>query len=302
MKFIQTFAALLLATITTAQAQILIVDSYDVAGNGDGFSLDAGVNSGINPPVTRMTGSLAADMRYIQTNAQKGSTAYTITDSKFQGAAAPLSGRVTLSTDGFTPFDFASALGSANATPSSPVSYDITMSMANNYTGTTRFSFGLGTLESDVTTWDFGIQLWRSAAANNFYQIQKRIDTGSSGLATDLNAPITTLGADTYGTEIDFLLRVTDAGFETTTFSSRVQVSLDGGTSFIYDTATDASLTNGWRLDGASRYLIWDIAGTNGTGTVTYDNFFVTVVPEPGTAALGLIGALVACSTRRRRR
>ncbi|HET6408886.1 MAG TPA: PEP-CTERM sorting domain-containing protein, partial [Chthoniobacteraceae bacterium] len=84
-------------------------------------------------------------------------------------------------------------------------------------------------------------------------------------------------------------------------FNSRVQVSLDGGSSFVYDTLTDSSLPNGFRFDGANRYLIWDIAGTGATvtGFATYDNLSVVLVPEPGTAILGLIGALVAGSFRR---
>jgi hypothetical protein len=300
MKHIGSLALLLLAITATAQGQTLLADNYDVTGNGDGFLLGAGLNSGINPPETRLTGSLAGDLRYIATNPAKVSTAYTITNGKFQVAAAQNSGRVTLSNDGFVPYDFGPALGASTATPLSPVIYELRTTMANAESGNFRFSFGIGTVEADVTFWDFGVQLYRAAAANDFYTIQRRIDTGSSGVA-DINAPITTLGAGTYGTELDFLLRVTDAGPETTAFNSRVQVSLDGGSTFIYDTFTDLSLPNGWRLDGANRYLIWDIAGTGvaSTGFVTYDNLSVVVIPEPGAAILGLIGALVAGSFRR---
>jgi hypothetical protein len=303
MKHIRILAPLLLAITATAQGQIVMADNYDVTGNGDGFALGAGLNSGINPPTTRLTGSLAGNMRYIATNATKVSTAYTITNGKFQVAATQNSGRVAFSSDGIVPFDFGPALGATTATPSSPVIYELRTSMANTESGIFRFSFGIGTVEADVTFWDFGIQLYRAVASNDFYTIQRRIDIGSSDVA-DINAPITTLGGGTYGTEVNFLLRVTDAGPETTAFNSRVQVSLDGGSSFIYDTRTDSSLPNGWRLDGASRYLLWDIAGTGATSTgfVTYDNLSVVIVPEPGAAILGLIGAVVAGSFRRGQR
>jgi hypothetical protein len=299
------FALLLLAITGTAQGALVLADNYDVAGNGDGFALGAGLNSGINPPATRLTGSLtgsATDLRYLATNAAKVSTAYTITNGRFQVAAAQNSGRVTLSNDGVVPFDFGSALGATTATPANPVIYELSTRMANTESGIFRFSFGIGTVEADVTVWDFGVQLYRAVASSDFYTIQRRIDTASSGVA-DINAPMTTLGAGTYGTEIDFLLRITDAGAETTAFNSRVQVSLDGGSSFVYDTLGDASLPNGFRFDGtvANRYLIWDIAGTGATSTgfVTYDNLSLVVVPEPGTAILGLAGALVAGSLRR---
>ena len=302
MKYVSILALLLLAITKPAQGQIVLADNYDVIGNGDGFALDAGLNSGINPPATRLTGSVtgsATDLRYVASNPAKASTAYTITNGKFQVAAAPMSGRVTLSNDGFTPFDFGSVLGATTATPADPVIYELSTTMANSQGGVTRFSFGIGTVEADVTVWDFGVQLYRAVATNDFYTIQRRIDTASSGLG-DINAAITTLGAGSYGTEVNFLLRITDAGAETTAFTSRVQVSLDGGSSFIYDTLTDSSLPNGFRFDGASRFLIWDIAG-NGTNTgfVTYDDLSVVVVPEPGAAVLGLVGVLVAGSFQR---
>ncbi|HET6406810.1 MAG TPA: hypothetical protein VFG14_02930, partial [Chthoniobacteraceae bacterium] len=161
MKNFGSLALLLLAITTTARGQLVLADNYDVAGNGDGFALGTGLNSGINPPETRLTGSLAGELRYIATNPAKVSTAYTITNGKFQVAAAPMSGRVTLSNDGFAPLDFGPALGATTATPVNPVIYELRTSMANAVSVATRFSFGIGTVEADVTVWDFGIQLYR---------------------------------------------------------------------------------------------------------------------------------------------
>ncbi|MGZ5529373.1 MAG: Ig-like domain-containing protein, partial [Limisphaerales bacterium] len=126
------------------------------------------------------------------------------------------------------------------------------------------------------------IQLFRTATADNFYTIGKRVDIASSGLAADINMFITNTLPGTSGNEIAFTMRVTDAGSETTSFSSRVQLSTDGGLTWFYDTASDSDLPSGWRFNGAGRYIMWDIAPD--AGPVTYDNF--SVVPVPVSAVL----------------
>ena len=45
----------------------VVSDSYNVTASGTGFALNAGVNTGINPPTTRLTGSAAANLRYVNT-------------------------------------------------------------------------------------------------------------------------------------------------------------------------------------------------------------------------------------------
>ena len=155
--------------------------------------------------------------------------------------------------------------------------YDLAIKMANNSAGTPRFSFALGTAKGDATTWDFGIQLFATSDSDNYYTIGKRIDTGSSGLAADLNTYITNTVPGTFGSEVSFLIRVTDAGSESTTYNSRVQLSMDGGYTWIYDTDSDPDLPNGWRLNGAGRYISWDVAGS--AGDVTYDSFSLSLVP-----------------------
>ncbi len=102
------------------------------------------------------------------------------------------------------------------------------------------------------------------------------------------------------------MVRVTDAGAESAAYNSQVQVSLDGGSSWFYDTQTDSDLTDGFRLDGAGRYLSWDQAGAgSGSGAFTYDNFSVTLVtpaiPEPSVATLFLLGGAAALFLRLRR-
>lgn len=261
-------------------ATTLVGDAYNVTGSGSGFALSSGVNTGINPPTTRLTGSLAAGLRYINTGT-KATTAYTITSSKVQVASAVNPGRFVLSADGTTPYDFGTALGVSGATPGNPIVYDLLISMKNASTGTQRFSFALGTIEGDSSTWAFGIQFYRTNTANTFYTIQKRIDTAASGLASDLDKPIYTMAANTFGTEVAVLIRVTDAGSESSTFNSRVQVSLNGGSTWIYDTASDADLASGWRLNGAGRIIMWDVAPS--AGNVTFDNFSLNWNSGPRT-------------------
>ena len=89
------------------------------------------------------------------------------------------------------------------------------------------------------------------------------------------------MAANTFGTEVAVLIRVTDAGSESSTFNSRVQVSLNGGSTWIYDTATDTDLTSGWRLNGAGRIIMWDAAPS--AGNVTYDNFSLNWTSGPRT-------------------
>ena len=257
----------------------IIGDNFNVTGSGSGFALGSGANSGINPPTTRLTGAAASGLRYMNTGT-KATTAYTITSNKLRVTPAATPGRFVLSADGTTPFNFASALGTASATPTTPVVYDISISMDNDSAGILRFSFAIGTAEGDAFAWDFGFQVYRAASGNNFYTIGKRIDTASSGLGSDLNAAIHTMGANTYGTEITILMRVADAGAETSTYNSRIQLSLNGGSTWFYDTDTDADLAStGWRFDAAGRYFIWDVAPD--AGNVTYDNFSVNWTSGP---------------------
>ena len=276
MKFSVIAAACLFCGIF-AHGQIIVADNYNVATSGTGFTLNTGVNYGINPPTTRLTGTAASNLRYILTTTTKTNTAFSIASSKLRVIPAANPGRFSLSANGTTAFDFASALGSTTATPQNPVVYDLAISMANSSAGILRCSFALGSAEGDATTWDFGFQIFRTDETDDFYTIGKRIDTGSSGLASDLNTWITNTALGTYGTEINLLMRVTDAGSETTTYNSRVQLSMDGGFTWFYDTDTDSDLPNGWRLNGAGRIIMWDVAPD--AGNVTYDNFSLRLVP-----------------------
>ncbi len=294
------FAGLVLGSASGATT--IISDNYNVSTTTTGFALNNGVNYGINPPTTRLTGTAAVNLRYLYTTpGQRSTSKYGINNNRLRSLDATGIGRLTLSADGAMPFDFAAALGTAEATPVNPVVYDITIAMRNDAATTERMSFGLATAEGDVTTWDFGVQIWHANTNDGYYTVQKRIDTGSAGIA-DLNAVMTTTAADTYGSLNSFLIRVTDAGAESgTNYHSRVQVSLDNGSSWVYDTRSDGALTNGWRLDGPGRCFLWDQAPN--PANVFYDNFSVVrsgtvsaslVSPPDGAQDLGPVVTLTA--------
>ena len=296
------FAAVLLLAAATAHGDtVIIADNYNAnSGTTRGFLLGEGINFNINPPATRLTGTVAAGLSYLftqETVDKKAASNYRITSGKAQIAGSAYSGRFSLSADGVTPFDFSGVLGSATATPANPVIYDVAIRMANTLQGNQRFSLGLGTVEGNVTLWDFGIQLYRANVADTVYQVARRLDTGSTGIP-DINAAYAT--TETFGTELNFRMRFTDAGEESgADYNSRVQLFM--GETEIYDTADDSTLVNGWRFDGLGRYFIWDQAGASGvTGYVTYDNFSVTLVPEPSTLTLGLLAGVVGLVWRRR--
>ena len=78
-------ASLLLAGVAVS-AQVIVADNYNVTGSGTGFALNTGVNSGINPPATRLTGTAAPNLRYILTTTTKTNTAFGISGNKLQGS------------------------------------------------------------------------------------------------------------------------------------------------------------------------------------------------------------------------
>ena len=284
--------ALLLTTLMASAGfgQTTVVSDNCTATNvGSGFGFDNGVNSGINPPNTnRITGTVASTLRYLQTATARPTTEYTINNNRMRVTTDNSIGRYTISGNGATPFDFGPAVGASYASSTNRAVYDVKISMRNDASSNARFSFAIATQEGDTSVWDFGLQMYRAATANTFYTLQKRIDTGSSGLASDLNATMATTAAGTVSNLISFLIRITDAGAQTNGFDSRVQVSIDNGATWIYDTDTDAALTSGttnhWRFDGSARYIIFDQA-PNTSGPVFYDNFSIVSTYAPAAPA-----------------
>lgn len=258
-------------------ATVIVSDNFTAVNVNSGFALGEGVNSGINPPTTRLTGTAAPDLHYVR-RAAKGDSPYTISGNKCNITQGLSTGRFTLSNDATTnAFDFGPALGVANATPTNPLVYDVGISMDNNVstndTSIGRMSFAFGTVEGGTPAWSFGIQIIPTTNGN--YNVFKRIKIAASGLAADQNTLITNAGAN--ASEVAFLMRFTDAGAESgADYHSRVQVSMDAGATWFYDTQSDTNLTNGFRFDLATRFVSFDQAPNGGLDV--YDNFSISLI------------------------
>jgi len=314
-KAIAAVGALSLAAVlsigSAAQGAILVSDNFDAATVGSGFALDDGVNKDINPPTaTRLTSDLSANaynLRYIKTDLTgKPDTDYTLAGNQLQISNSPtsLNARTSLSADGTAAFDFGSVLNTAALTPGNKLVYNLRISMTNNATGTQRMSLGWATVETSAPSWDFGVQLYHATGTPASYTLQKRFDSASisdpsATALADVNATIATTGVGAPGSKVNILVRVTDAGSESTAAgNSRIQVSLDDGSTFIYDSSTDAALPNGFKFDGLGRFLSLDAAGGN-ANPVLFDNLSIEVVPEPASIGLAAIAGLAMLRRRR---
>jgi hypothetical protein len=106
--------AILLLAGAAAYGQVIIADNHNVTGSGTGFALNTGVNTGINPPTTRLTGTAAANLRYLQTFTSKPASQFDINGNRLRVVKDPttsVSGRFTLSANGSTAFNLASLPG-----------------------------------------------------------------------------------------------------------------------------------------------------------------------------------------------
>src|SRR6188472_2854433 len=164
-------AGLMLATLAGASAHgaVIVSDNYTAVNSGSGFALGSGVNTGINPPTTRLTGTAAANLRYLQTVTTRPAATYDINNNRVRITGDNSIGRFTLSANGTTPFDFGPTLGTSDATPANPISYDVKISLRNDATGSARFSLGLATVEGDINNMDFAVQMYRVNTTDNFY-------------------------------------------------------------------------------------------------------------------------------------
>ena len=99
-------AGLVLAVSTLGPASgatTIISDNYSVTTTTAGFTLNNGVNYGINPPMTRLTGTARANLRYIDTlEGGRSADKYGISSNRLRVESGSGIGRFTLSADGET--------------------------------------------------------------------------------------------------------------------------------------------------------------------------------------------------------
>ena len=88
----------------------IIRDDYNASGRGTGFLLNQGINSGIHPPATRLTGSAAPRITYLYTQGSRPRPPRLIRwrQQTCGGGGANSDGYALA--DGSTPFNFADAL------------------------------------------------------------------------------------------------------------------------------------------------------------------------------------------------
>jgi hypothetical protein len=268
-------------------ADTIVADNFNVVGAGTGFGLDTGINSGIGSGKTRLVGIAADGLHYIHTGGTRSLSCFDIDRNRLRIKEGGKPFRFTLSANGKAPFDFGPALRSDYASKTNRSIYDVRISMRNDATSDSRCSFGISTRDGEVTKLDFALQLYRAKPKDTFYTIRKRFDRGSIvGIASpdasgDVHEVMTTTARGSVGTMIDFIIRVSDAGAEGTEhYNSRIQVSLNNGKTWVYDSDIDKSLRNGFRFDSTARYFIFDQA-PNASGMVFYDDFSVTMVSSP---------------------
>ena len=118
-----TWALVLWSGLASAQT-LIISDQYNIANAGSGFALGSGVNSGINPPTTRLTGSQAANLRYLKLAGTKADALHYITNSTKLAVGYvndANSSTLTLSS-GTGAYNFGTALNTAAETPATPAS------------------------------------------------------------------------------------------------------------------------------------------------------------------------------------
>ena len=257
--------------IVSVRGQIIVSDNCNVTGgnsSGTGFGSNVGVNYQLPG---RLSGSASNGLSYFELpTTTKAASSYSIQSNRIYVAVAANPGRFTLSSNGTSPFNFASALGTVTASAGNPVVYDLAAKISNHSPATDRTSFGIATADGGIQAWNLGIQLVNNGANLDIY---RRVDSGSNPSGTDYNNVIATLAGQAEA-EIDLRVRITDAGPETGTgtgnFNSSYQVFVNGNSVF-------TSAPGDFRFETSSaRLILCDTAGN--AGPVTYDALALTLV------------------------
>jgi hypothetical protein len=271
----------------SAQAQVVISDSFNVAGGNSG-STGFGVNVGVNTEISaRLQGTAASGLSYLQTGTGKAATNFSIASDRLVVADAASPGAFQLSADGISPLNFGDFLAGS--------SYEIklTMDLDDTEAASRRMSFYLTdqpTPAAGVGDADFGFQLATSATSGGPMSVFRRIDAASNSGNTDINNSVAS--GLPFGEPVEFRLVINDST-DSTTFSSTYELFVNGS----------SAATGTFRFSGGAanaRYLTFDVAPL--AGPAAYDNFSVTVVPEPSSllATLGGAGCLLGLTRRRR--
>lgn len=274
-KVRQAAVALMVAAVSAASAeQVILSDHFDVSGgNSPGNTF---TNNGVNYEIGSRLNGAAFDsnlgLRLLRTGTEKAGSAYSIANNQLVVNDVAGVGSFQYSADGTTAYNFGSFLAGQT--------YEIklTLTLGETEDVSRRASFYLAdALGSNVNNAAVGFQVASNAVSGGEESAYRRIRATSSPTGSAINEAV--LGGLNYNEPVQFRLVVTDSADYTDGFF--------GSTYSLYVNDTLASSGN-FRFANDNRYLVFDVAPNS--GPVSYDNFSVTVVPEPSTLALGLVG------------
>lgn len=241
-------------------AEVVIADTYDLPGGNStttGFGTGSGVNQGL---ATRLSGALAGQLSYLQTNTSKAASVHSIAGNTLTVANAANSTAFQFSANGTSAYDFGPILKGrsyewrANLDLDDPATASLRMSLS--------ISDSPGASVSDV---DLGIQL--DLETNNTLSVYKRIDSTSHVGTADINTTIVT------GLPAGVPVAVRVVIHDSTDYANY----LTGYEVFVNGVSADSGNI---RFANGSRYFIFDTAPN--TGPARYDNFAVeTLTPGP---------------------
>lgn len=266
---------------STASAQLIFADSFNVT---DGFSGTGFGPTGVNLEIdSRLSGSAPAlnpgmtMRRNTAPSPTRGANQYSIFDNQLQILEGVNAGGFQYSADdGVTGFNFGSFLEGQT--------YEIKLTMRLGETENTsrRMSFYVTDIPSPdagVGASNYGFQLVSNATSGGPMSIFERISAAASPTGVAINQSV--FPDLDFDTPVQLRLVITDsANYEPGVYESTYEL-------FVNDTFATAG---NFRFNDSERYLIFDIAPNAGPGY--YDDFSVTVVPEPSTKALALLALL----------
>ena len=249
-------------------AALLIADTFDVTG-GNSTTTGFGAADGVNQELaTRHTGTLAGTLRYIRTDTGKSEAAHSIANNQLTIADVAGTTGLQLSDNGTSAYNFGPHLRGRR------YQWKATLDLDDTEIAAARMTLGIADAilpAGGVAGHDLAVQL--DLLAGNTVSVFKRIDSGSTAGAADINQSIVTgLPA---GEPVEVRVVMQDST-DYTIFGTTYEIFING-------TSAD---TGAIRFANDSRYLIFDTAPN--TGPVRYENFSLETL-DAGAPVMGYI-------------
>jgi hypothetical protein len=273
------------AVLDSTSAQTILSDTFNVTGGNSpstGFGTD-GVNYDLP---SRLSGSAFVanpGMSLLQGPTGKPTTVYSITGNQAVIGDVAGNGGFQYSADGFTAYNFGSELAG--------LTYEIKLTLTQGETegAVRRASFYINDNNLfDVAQANYGFQVASNLTSGGLESAYQRLRPGVNPTAATVNQQVASGLA--YNQPVEFRLIITDS----TDYTAGIYLSTY--TLYVNDVL---SAQGNFRFANGNRYMAFDVAPNS--GPASFDNFSVTVIPEPSTMALGVLGAgIVILAVRRR--